>query len=120
MSERVQFVDGKFGTQSIGTRRSCEFDTGIREAAEKVCSLQDDTKVIQKPNPEVMRRYGEQNDVVGRSVGKLVKSISTRFAGIETCISRDITNRRLQNIPELGYFSAQLRRKWTGGSKQKF
>lgn len=35
-----------------------------------------------------MRKYGKQDKVVGRSVGKLLTSATTGFARLEMCISR--------------------------------
>lgn len=69
--------------------------------------------LLKTTNAEVMRRYCEQRTVVGRRMAKLVRSVPTRFVGMETCINRAIPKRRLKEISKLGYFIGNLHLDWT-------
>lgn len=56
----------------------------------KVNSLKDGNRLIRKTNKEFMRKYREQNTVVGRNLAKVVKRVAIRSTGMEMCIGKDI------------------------------
>lgn len=56
--------------------------------------------------------------MVGKSVETLRKSVPTRFFGTAMCISTAILKWCAREICKLDYFSASLRRNWTGRSER--
>lgn len=40
-------------------------------------------RLLKKTNEALRRKYGAQNKVVENSVGKVIKSVATRFVGME-------------------------------------
>lgn len=60
----------------------------VKHLEEKPNPFENDKRLLEKTNKEMMRSYGEQNMVVRRSVGELVKSAVTRFVVMATCISK--------------------------------
>lgn len=64
-----------------------------------MCSLQDENGFLQTTNEELIRMQGEKKTVVRTIVEKLVKSITTRFVGMEMfvnmIIKSDVCERRL-------------------------
>lgn len=65
-----------------------------------------------------MRKLSEQNKVVWRGVGKLLKCIPTCSVGMKMCINRTIPKWSLTKISLLDYFSGNPRWNWTGRSKR--
>lgn len=58
--------------------------------------------------------------MVGRSVQKLLTSVTTCLVGLQICISSAITKKCLQKISELDYICEQLRPNYTGRPEQIF
>lgn len=84
-------MDGKFEARTISTRRYFGGDDDGSEAREKCFSrLKNESKLLERTREKLMRRYGELKTVVGRGVRKLLKSIATRFAAMETYIGKTI------------------------------
>lgn len=77
-----------------------------------MCSLRIENRILQKTSDEHIRKYGEQKKVVERSVGKLVKSIETRFSGVGMCISRAIQSWYSQIVAYFKKYNADM----AGGS----
>lgn len=75
--------------------------------------LKDKNRLLQKTPKELIRRYGEQKNVAGSSVGKPVRSVVTSFVGMIKCISRAIPKCCLRDISKLEYFSKRMRWSWT-------
>lgn len=67
-----------------------------------------------------MITYGQQKTMVGRTVGKLVKSRAMRFVGMAMGFGRAVRKWYLKHISELGYFSEHLRWNWIGRSDKSF
>lgn len=80
---RIHFFQGKmtktvkqkFEPANIETEDSSENGDGISEAAEKWCSIQNESIFLQKKCKELFRQYGEQKSVVSRSEENPVKAI---------------------------------------------
>lgn len=49
--------------------------------------LENENKVLQKSNEEVMREYKRKRGMEGHVSNRLVKSLSSRFLGVATCRS---------------------------------
>lgn len=90
----------------------------VKNLEKTVSSLEEENRLLKKTNEELTATYGGQKTVVGKSVEKLVKSVPTRFVGMAMCISRAIPKWCAREICELDYFSAYLRRNWTGRSER--
>lgn len=71
--------------------------------------LEEEKGTLEKSDEELVRKCIEQNTVVGRIVGKLMKIVATDFATTEVYISSDNPNCFLIEIAELAYFSKSLR-----------
>lgn len=81
----------------------------VKHLEKESCSLQCETRMLQKTNAELMRMSKEQNTAVGRSVGRPVKSVATQFLSMAMCIRNAIPKWCLCEVSETNYFIAQLR-----------
>lgn len=54
--------------------------------------------MIEETNEELIRQYGEQITVLGKSLGELLKSISTRFVGLAMCTNSAIPKWCLRKV----------------------
>lgn len=50
--------------------------------------LENEKRLLEKTNEQLVRGYGEQEFLKKRKVGKSVRNFGTHFAGMEMCISR--------------------------------
>lgn len=67
-----------------------------------------------------MRTNDVQKMMVGRSVGKLVKHVATRFPEKAVCIGKTILSWCSIEISEIDYFSRHPRWNWTARSERSF
>lgn len=95
-----------------------EITASFRQLEEKLISLRNEKRVPEETSEDLMRKYSEQNTVVGVSVGRLVKSVLNLFLGIVMCISRTITEWRNRGKEKLVLFSTNLPQYWIGRSEQ--
>lgn len=65
----------------------------MNEVERKESSLKDRNKLLQKTNQKLKRKYGHQTSIKKKTVGKLNKSVHTRFVDMAMCISRVISKR---------------------------
>lgn len=66
-------------------------------------------KLLKKSSKKLTRKYSEENRVMERCVGKLVKSDNTRSIGMVMGIGRAIPKFSFIERSELAYFSWDLR-----------
>lgn len=92
----------------------------VKQLEKKVFLLENEKRLVQKIDEKRVRRYCEHRSVVGRSIKKLVKRVTTRFVRTELCIKRAFPKLSLQEISELHYYSKQLLCNWTGRFDQSF
>lgn len=64
----------------------------VKHLKKKLSLLRNEMKLLEKMNDELMRRYGGQETVVGRSARRLLKIFATRFPPVTICINRAIRN----------------------------
>lgn len=83
-------------------------------------SLQIEKRLLQKTSEELMRTYSGQNPVVGRSVGKLMKSVASSFLGMVLCISRAVLKRCLKEVFAMNHFTDELHRNCIEHSQRYF
>lgn len=72
--------------------------------------VKDETGVLQKTDEDLIGEYADQGTLVGRSVQRQVKNISTCFVAMAVCIRRSIRKRCLKEISKLDYFREHQRR----------
>lgn len=86
----------------------------------KLSLAENERRLLEKTIVEVMRKYGKDEMVVGRSVVKLLKSLPTRPAAMTMCISGAIPKICMKPISQWKYFSKHIRQNWLVHSKQRF
>lgn len=77
-------------------------------------------RLQEKTNVELMRKYGAQHEVVGKSPEKLVKSVCTHFVGIVMCFCRAFSKWCSREISGVEYFGEDLRKTWKARSGRSF
>lgn len=64
----------KLSTQDVVSKVMTE---SMKQLKKKFGSVKNEKRLLKKTNEELMRNYGAQNTVVGKSMWKLMKSVST-------------------------------------------
>lgn len=77
--------------------------TSVNWQEQKLSLSEHEKKLIKNITEKLIRKYGEQCMVMVRNIGKMIKSISTRFIGVEMSISSAITKSCLIEIFEPVY-----------------
>lgn len=96
-----------------------ESNKGVDEAAgKKLSTVETEKRLLEETNEKTMRKYGAQNSVVRKGVGKPIKSVPVCFVGKAMCISGVIPKCCRREISEQDYFSEDMRRNWTRCSEQ--
>lgn len=73
----------------------------MKQLEKKWNSLANKKRLPEKIHEALMRKYGEQKSVVGRSVWKLVKTVAICLVGMDMSISRAIPKWRLGGTSDL-------------------
>lgn len=79
--------------------------------------VENDKRLLLKAKQVLMRKHGEENRVVVRSVWRLVEWVAARFVGISVSTSSAIPKWGLSEISELDYFSEDVHQIWRGRSE---
>lgn len=77
----------------------------VKQLEKKMSLVESETMLLEKINEKLRRKYHEQNKVVGRRMGKLVKSVATSFVGTVKCISRPNSKCSFRETEELRCFN---------------
>lgn len=77
-----------------------------------------DKTLLEKTRENLVRNYGAENMVVGKSIRNTIKSISARFVDTVMCIRMAISKWQLKKVSEPEYFGEELRQNRTGQYEQ--
>lgn len=90
----------------------------MKKLEKNLGSLQNEKRRLEKVNGMLIRRYGEQKTLVGRSFGKPVRSAATHSLRMAMCTIMAILKRSLKEISEMDHFRQTQRQSRTGSSKR--
>lgn len=82
--------------------------TSAKQLQKKFSLIENEKRQLVKTNDELMRKYGAQNIVVGKSVKRPAKGVPNCLVGMAVYISRALPKWCLRENSKLNYFSEDL------------
>lgn len=101
-------MDRKLSNRDVSLKAMTELGNQMEN---KIGLLESETRLDANTNMEPMRKYGQQNIMVRKAVGKLLKTVPTDVFSSAICISRAISKGYLTKMSEPDYYRTYLRKK---------